>query len=42
VFWAVLALLLVWLVRLRRRRDAVRRARLDEGWTVPEDEGPNA
>ena len=42
VFWAMLALLLVWLVRVRRRRDAVRRARLDEGWTVPEDEGPNA
>ena len=41
-FWAVLALMLVWLVRLRRHRDAARKARLDEGWTVPEDEGPSA
>src|SRR5438445_6541965 len=42
LFWALLALLLVWLVRLRRRRDAARRARLDEGWTLPEDQGPTA
>ena len=42
LFWAVLAVLLVWLVRQRRRRDAARRARLDEGWTLPEDEGPSA
>jgi hypothetical protein len=42
LFWAVVALLLVWLVILRRRRDAVRRARLDEGWTVPDDDGPSA
>ncbi len=41
-FWAVLALMLVWLVRLRRQRDAERKARLDEGWTVSEDEGPSA
>ncbi len=41
-FWAVLALMLVWLVRLRRQRDAERKARLDEGWTVPDDEGPSA
>ena len=42
LFWAVIALLLVSLVRLRRRRDRDRKARLDEGWTVPEDEGPTA
>ena len=42
LFWAVLAVLLIWLVRLRRRRDAARRARLDEGWTLPDDEGPSA
>jgi Peptidase MA superfamily len=34
LFWAVIAVLLVWLVRVRRRRDRVRRAALDEGWTV--------
>ncbi len=38
VFWAVLALALVVLVGLRRRRDAERRARLDEGWTVPDQD----
>lgn len=42
LFWALLALLLLSLVGLRRRRDRARRARLDEGWTVPEDEGPTA
>ena len=41
-FWALLALLMVWLVVLRRRRDRVRRARLDEGWTVPPDDTPTA
>jgi hypothetical protein len=30
LFWAVLGLALVWLVRLRRRRDQVRKALLDE------------
>jgi hypothetical protein len=42
LFWALLALLLVSLVGLRRRRDRARKARLDEGWTVPEDESPTA
>ena len=42
LFWALLAVLLVTLVGLRRRRDRARKARLDEGWTVPEDEGPTA
>jgi hypothetical protein len=37
VFWTVTALLLIWLVRLRRRRDAPRRAALDEGWVIPEE-----
>jgi hypothetical protein len=40
--WAVLGILLVWLVRRRRRADRVRRAALDEGWDIePEsEEGP--
>lgn len=38
--WGLIGLLLVWLVWRRRRRDAPRRAALDEGWTVPSDE-PN-
>ncbi|HET6579940.1 MAG TPA: hypothetical protein VFG66_16595 [Gemmatimonadales bacterium] len=40
--WAVLGILLVWLVRRRRRADRVRRAALDEGWEIePEsEEGP--
>ena len=42
VFWALLGLTLVWLVRLRRRRDAARRAGLDEGWEIPEDDEPTA
>ena len=37
LFWTLLALFLIVLVRVRRRRDAERRARLDEGWTVPDD-----
>ena len=41
-FWALLGLLMVWLVMLRRRRDRVRRARLDEGWAVPPDDAPTA
>ena len=37
--WAVLAILLVWLARRRRRADRVRRAALDEGWDIePEAE----
>lgn len=40
LFWAVTGVLLVWLVRLRRRRDRARRERLDEGWVVPADEEP--
>jgi hypothetical protein len=42
LFWAALGLMLIWLVRLRRRRDRVRKALLDEGWTVPEDDEPTA
>ncbi len=42
LFWAVMGVLLVWLVRLRRRRDRARRALLDAGWTVPADDGPTA
>lgn len=42
LFWTVLALLLVWLVVVRRRRDRGRRARLDEGWVVPDEEDPTA
>ncbi|HEX9603862.1 MAG TPA: hypothetical protein VF973_08935 [Myxococcales bacterium] len=42
LFWAALGLVLIWLVRLRRRRDRARRALLDEGWTVPEDDAPTA
>ncbi|HVH09329.1 MAG TPA: hypothetical protein VM736_05990 [Gemmatimonadales bacterium] len=40
LFWAVLGLMLVALVRVRRRRDRARRAALDEGWEVPEQDGP--
>src|SRR5213076_1587495 len=42
LFWAVLALGLAWLVWQRRRRDRTRRALLDEGWVLPEDDGPTA
>jgi hypothetical protein len=42
LFWAALGLGLAWLVRLRRRRDRTRRALLDEGWVVPDDDGPTA
>ncbi|HYU00244.1 MAG TPA: hypothetical protein VEK85_07690 [Gemmatimonadales bacterium] len=42
VFWAGLGLVLAWLVRVRRRRDRVRKALLDEGWTVSEEDGPTA
>src|SRR5205809_486519 len=42
VFWAALGLVLAWLVRVRRRRDRARKALLDEGWTVPEEDGPTA
>ena len=42
LFWAALGLMLIWLVRLRRRRDRARRALLDEGWTVPEEDEPTA
>ena len=42
VFWAGLGLMLIWLVRLRRRRDRDRKALLDEGWTLPPDDEPTA
>jgi hypothetical protein len=42
LFWATLGLVLLWLVRLRRRRDRVRRAKLDEGWTVAPEDDPTA
>jgi hypothetical protein len=43
LFWALLAVLLLSLVGVRRRRDRARRAKLDEGWIVPdEDDGPTA
>jgi len=38
LFWTVTALLLIWLVRVRRRRDRPRRAALDEGWVIPTDD----
>ena len=41
-FWATMGLVLVWLFRVRRRRDRARRALLDEGWTVSEEDGPTA
>jgi hypothetical protein len=41
LFWALLALFLVSLVGLRRGRDRARKARLDEGWIVTEDEAPD-
>jgi Peptidase MA superfamily len=40
LFWALLAVFLVSLVGLRRRRDRDRKARLDEGWIVTEDQTP--
>ncbi len=47
LFWALAAGLLIALFGLRRRRDRLRRARLDEGWIVPAEEwasrdAPNA
>ena len=42
LFWALLGVGLAWLVRLRRRRDRTRRALLDEGWALPDDDGPSA
>ncbi len=41
VFWAVTGLALGWLVWLRRRRDRIRKAQLDDGWTV-DDAGNGA
>lgn len=42
LFWAVVGIVLVILVTLRRRRDRARRAGLDAGWTVPSDDTPTA
>jgi len=41
-FWAAAGLVLVWLVRVRRRRDHARKALLDEGWAVSDPDGPTA
>jgi hypothetical protein len=38
--WAILGVLILVLARWRRRRDAPRRAALDTGWDVTEDEAP--
>ena len=38
LFWALAAMLLIGLVALRRRRDRLRRARLDEGWVIPAEQ----
>ena len=40
LFWGVIGVFLVGLMWIRRKREAARRAALDQGWTVPEDE-PN-
>lgn len=37
--WLIVTLLLGWAAAWRRHRDAPRRAALDIGWTVPEDDG---
>ena len=42
LFWTLAATLLVALFALRRRRDRVRRARLDEGWVIPDETPPSA
>ncbi|HEU5260916.1 MAG TPA: hypothetical protein VFU41_05765 [Gemmatimonadales bacterium] len=42
LFWAAAGLLLVWLVRVRRRRDRARKALLDEGWTLPPEDDQTA
>lgn len=34
--WAVLGVVVLWFGRWRRRRDAERRAALDDGWVIPE------
>ena len=38
--WAILGVLVLVLARWRRKRDAPRRAALDAGWDVTEDEAP--
>ena len=38
VVWTLLAMVLVSLWVVRRRRDRARRARLDEGWVIPPDD----
>jgi len=38
--WSLAALLLIAAIWLRRRRDRPRRAALDEGWVVPEEDPP--
>jgi hypothetical protein len=37
--WLLLAGVLAFLAAIRRRRDAPRRAALDEGWIIPVEEG---
>jgi hypothetical protein len=39
--WLLLAGVLAFLAAIRRRRDAPRRAALDEGWIIPVEEGPS-
>lgn len=42
--WTILGLSVLWFGRWRRRRDAERRAALDQGWVIPDTppEGPDA
>ena len=42
LFWAGAGTVMVILVTLRRRRDRIRKAGLDAGWTVPPDDAPTA
>jgi hypothetical protein len=39
-FWAVIALAVLLAGWIRRRSDRPRRAALDEGWTIPPEDGP--
>lgn len=39
-FWLVIALLVVWVWAVRKRRDRPRRAALDQGWVIPDETEP--